>query len=140
MSTIEMTHVHVTGEAKGYRDVWWCWSVNEPVIVANDGCGHCGKERLNADPQHQFLCHIQKGGAPEEELLILAKVVRATDEAEAEIKVLRDAIAHMAQKVHQAYHGAHPPDLCDVTWDQCPRGLCRDAQYLLDQNRKRGMR
>jgi len=55
-----------------------------------------------------------------------------------EIEILRKEMKQIAQMVHQAYHGAHPPDLSNVTWEKCSRGICRRAQITLDPDRKRG--
>ena len=130
-------NIHVTSQPQGYRDVWWCGRINEPYIDAKNGCEHCGESDLRT--RHQFICHIQKGGEPEPELVILANVIKGTDDAEAEIKILRDAIDGFGQQVHQAYHGAQEPDLNDVNHVECSRGLCRSVQHVLDGKRPRGM-
>lgn len=64
----------VTFESKGYRDVYWCPELNEPVVLVYEElfegrepvCDHCraiiryeekptGFERL-----HVFICHVLK--------------------------------------------------------------------------------
>lgn len=47
------------------------------------------------------------------------------------IAVLEREVRQIAQMVHQAHHGAHEPDLCDCTWEECPRAICRRAQRAL---------
>jgi hypothetical protein len=49
-------------EAKGSRDLYWCYVLNEPVIIEyrNDVaiCTHCSAELNNN--QHRFMFHINK--------------------------------------------------------------------------------
>ena len=71
-------------------------------------------------------------------LQTLAEAVADVDLDHEEIEFLRNSIRHLAQKVHQAYHGAHGPDADTGTWEQCNRGICKDAQYVLDPRRPRG--
>ena len=87
---------------------------------------------------HTFLANVRRGDDVKNEVFALAEVVKGTDDAESEIKILRDAISGFGQQVHQAYHGAQPPDLCDVNHLDCPRGLCRSVQHVLNPKRARG--
>ena len=73
-------------------------------------------------------------------LVQLAYGVEAYEAYEREIDILRRELAQIAQQCHQAYHGASGPDVSNVTWEDCPRGLCRRAQSTLDPARKRGHR
>jgi hypothetical protein len=131
----------LTPEAQGRNDIYWCEHEKVPV-VHQDGerCSACHMV-LDAVPwcdYHKFLAHVYDGNECNE-LRVLAAVVKGTDDAEAEIEILREAISQFAQQVHQAYHGAHPPDLCDVNHHECPRGLCRSVQHVLNPERPRGM-
>lgn len=58
----------VTAEPKGFRDIYWCPYLNEPVILKYDGdkpkCDGCGNvydsvEQM-ADDTHTFICHVLK--------------------------------------------------------------------------------
>ena len=69
----------------------------------------------------------------------LAEAVDDKDRDEAEIKYLRESIASLTQKVHQAYHGSHGPDADRGTWETCNRGICADAQHVLNPLRPRGV-
>jgi len=71
-------------------------------------------------------------------LVQLAHGLEDIDAEEREIHILRDEIEKMANACHQAYHGAHPPDLNTVGWRECSRNICVRAQQLTDPNRKRG--
>lgn len=137
-----MSGARLTSDPQGYNDVYWCNFANQPVLANNHNgkCFVCQAYLRDSGVRgygHQFLAHVYKGDAVTE-MQVIAEVVKGTDEAEAEIEVLRDAIGKFAQQVHQAYHGAHPPDLCDVNYTECPRGLCRSAQHVLNPKRPRG--
>lgn len=73
----------IAHEAKGFRDVYWCGALNEPVIVSypfqgktasgvvvgDDStpiCTHCDGKVLWGD--HQFMFHILKPTKPEASL------------------------------------------------------------------------
>lgn len=55
-------------EPLGFRDVYWCYLLNEPVIITyhfEDGvekpwCIHCQGEMVHGDGIHVFICHINK--------------------------------------------------------------------------------
>lgn len=53
----------LTNEAKGYRDIYWCFIINEPFIIQYEAnvpcCSLCGGNPLNPDLQmHTFLGHV----------------------------------------------------------------------------------
>jgi len=129
----------LTSEAQGYNDVYWCSVTNKPVVINSPLTRNCGCATMDVarDSRHKFLAHVYNGYAVNE-MQVLAEVAKGTDDAEAEIKILRDAICEFGQQVHQAYHGAQPPDLCDVNCLKCPRGLCRSVQHVLSPKRPRG--
>lgn len=79
------------------------------------------------DAVEQLQAFLDKNALPEDAVDLLA-TMRRKDER---IEELETEIRKIAQMTHQAYHGAHPPDLCDCTWDECPRGICRRAQDVL---------
>jgi len=132
-----VTQAQLTSTAQGHNDIYWCHRTDQPVMVRTGVCPQCGNQP--SEYFHDFLANVRKGDDVSNPLLVIAETVRGTDEAEEEIKVLRDAISKFAQQVHQAYHGAHPPDLSDVNHEECPRGLCRSVQHVLDPRRPRGM-
>lgn len=136
----------LTPRAQGFNDVVWC-GVNERAVIINDNaCPSCLSGMMKPSDlrldkvfmSHQFLGHVHKGDAVNA-MEVIAETVKGTDDAEAEIEVLRGAISGFGQQIHQAYHGAHPPDLSDVNHLECPRGLCRSVQHVLDPKRPRGM-
>jgi len=143
---VSKVKARLTDRAQGHNDIYWCATTERAIVVRNDQCTGCRKTLRPSDSWgpahlglgHQFLAHVHKGDAINE-MEVLAETVKGVDDAEAEIDVLRDAINGFAQQVHQAYHGAHPPDLCDVNHLECPRGLCRSAQHVLSPKRPRGM-
>lgn len=54
-------------EPRGFRDVYWCWNLNEPFVVSYRGEGENRKrfcENCNAhdfdDQNHVFICSIYK--------------------------------------------------------------------------------
>ena len=57
--------IRVTSSPKGYRDVYWCWILNEPVILTRvQGvlhCDNCHLEVHDHEKDHTFICHIEKG-------------------------------------------------------------------------------
>jgi len=129
----------LTPTAQGFHDLYWCKYGDKPVIVTASTCPDCGVAVSTNERTHQFLAHIHRGDDIQNEVIALAEVVKGTDDAEAEIEILRDAISGFGQQVHQAYHGAQAPDLCDVNHLECPRGLCRSIQHVLNPKRPRGM-
>ena len=133
----EMIKAKLTPEAQGHNDVYWCGINNKPVVITNESDCECYTKDVTVDSRHKFLAHVYDGYEVNE-MQVLAEVVKGTDDAEAEIKILRDAISGFGQQVHQAYHGAQPPDLCDVNHLECPRGLCRRMQHVLNPKRPRG--
>jgi hypothetical protein len=44
---------------------------------------------------------------------------------------LEREVRQIAQMVHQAHHGGTPPDMSDLTWEECPMATCRRAQNVL---------
>ena len=46
------------------REVWWCWIVNEPVIVdfpnGYKQCGLCEMNLEDSETLHEFLLHLHK--------------------------------------------------------------------------------
>jgi hypothetical protein len=69
-------------------------------------------------------------------LQALAEEVEAVDRDWAHIRNLRAELAHMAQMVHQAYHGASGPDADHGTWETCSRGICKRAGDVIDESFK----
>lgn len=135
----ETIKARLTPEAQGFHDIYWCGVSNKPVVVDKGLCPGCLLKKVSESRyDHEFLAHVYNGYEVNE-MKVIAEVVKGTDDAEAEIEILRDAISGFGQQVHQAYHGAHPPDLCDVNHLECPRGLCRSVQHVLDPKRPRGM-
>ena len=55
---------------KGFRDVYWCWLVNEPafMVYAHDGetqlCGECGGPVTAMPETHTFCVHVTKPVTP----------------------------------------------------------------------------
>jgi hypothetical protein len=135
-----MTDIKLTAQSRGTDDVYWCPVAGKAVVIRKRGnapyCPECGS--MANDFGHTFVVHVENQD-DKPELIVLAEAVKGADDAEAEIEILRDAIRGFAQQVHQAYHGAHPPDLCDVNHTKCPRGLCRSVQHVLNPKRPRGM-
>lgn len=137
-----MTKVALSQTAQGFNDVFWCEDFERAVIVQDYRCSRCHKINIKPDKHgygHIFLAHVHKGWDLRNEMEVIAEHVKGADDAEAEIEILRKAISQFGQQVHQAYHGAHPPDLSDVNHLECPRGLCRSVQHVLDLKRPRGM-
>ena len=135
----EEIKARLTPEAQGYNDVYWCDVANLAALIAPGGvCSACHLSGISPERyDHKFLAHVYDGHEANE-MVVVAEVVKGVDDAEAEIGILRKAISQFGQQVHQAYHGAHPLDLCDVYHLECPRGLCRSIQRLLDPSRARG--
>lgn len=133
-----MSEFKLTPTAQGDNDVYWCVNGDRPVIVRDRKCPECYITVMDSR-RHSFLAHVHKGDVIQNEMEVLAEVVKGTDDAEAEIEILREAISQFGQQVHQAYHGAHSPDLSDVNHLECPRGLCRSVQHVLSPRRPRGM-
>ena len=63
------------GRPKGFRDVYWCWAINEPSFLLSTGsqdpkegkCGTCecvvwfpNSFMESDDERHTFVCHILK--------------------------------------------------------------------------------
>lgn len=49
----------------GFRDAYWCWHLNEPVILQYEDdqpiCAHCGGDPIEDPAQlHEFLVHLSK--------------------------------------------------------------------------------
>ncbi len=48
----------------GSRDLYWCWHLNEPVIISyRDGlsyCDNCRAELLGDEDSHTFIAHVLK--------------------------------------------------------------------------------
>ena len=138
-----MSKVALSQTPQGFNDVYWCDNTLRAVIVNDNECPQC---RVTVKPQarreyseHVYLAHVHKGYDGHNEMEVIAEVVKGCDDAEEEIEILRKAISGFDQQVHQAYHGAQPPDLCDVNHLECSRGLCRSVQHVLDPKRTRGM-
>lgn len=61
-----MNDISITYKPKGYRDLYWCNSVNEPFIVQYIHgtdikiCSLCDRE-LDEFDEHIFLLHVVKG-------------------------------------------------------------------------------
>lgn len=128
----------LTPTAQGSNDVYWCIDNNKPVIVIDNKCKACYAGVIPDSQNHAFLAHVHNGDDIANEMMVLAKVVKGVDDAEAEIEILRDAINSFAQQVHQAYHGAQAPDISNVNHLECPRGFCRSVQHVLNPKRPRG--
>lgn len=129
----------LTPDAQGHNDIYWCGAGKKPVVVTGGDCPECyARGDLTDHWNHKFLAHVYDGHSANA-MTVIAETVKGTDDAEAEIEILRKAISGFAQQVHQAYHGAQPPDLCDVNHLECPRGLCRSVQHVLNPKRPRGM-
>ena len=135
-----MTKIALAQTAQGFNDVYWCGPNECAVIVNNNECPRC-RSRIGSTYaySHVYLAHVHKGWDLHNEMEVIAEVVKGCDDAEEEIEILREAISGFGQQVHQAYHGAQPPDLSNVNHHECPRGLCRSVQHVLDPKRPRGM-
>ena len=136
-----MTKAALSQTAQGFNDVYWCESTNRAVIVNDNQCSQCGRMDVRPDDpyaSHVYLAHVHKDWDGHNEMEVIAEVVKGCDDAEEEIEILRKAISGFGQQVHQAYHGAQPPDLCDVNHLECSRGLCRSVQHVLNPKRPRG--
>lgn len=53
--------------ARGFRDVWWCWILNEPEFPTYGGesggehiCPGCGHDVEELSDRHTFIAHIRK--------------------------------------------------------------------------------
>lgn len=136
-----MTKAALSQTAQGFNDVYWCDSANGAVIVNNNECPRCRVIVKDRNPPfgHTYLAHVHKGWDLHNEMEVIAEHIKGADDAEEEIEILRKAISQFGQQVHQAYHGAQPPDLSDVNHLECPRGLCRSVQHVLNPKRPRGM-
>ena len=88
-----MTKAKLTPTPQGHNDVYWCQIGNRAIVIASSGCPTCLREPGSAafDARHQFLAHAHLGDDVKNEVYALAEVVRGTDEAEAEIEILREA-------------------------------------------------
>jgi hypothetical protein len=139
-------NIRLTPTAQGTDDVYWCDTDGKAVVVRNHTCPECMNKRSAGARAwdewygHKFLAHVQQGDEVRNEMVVIAEAVKGADDAESEISVLREAIDHFAQQVHQGYHGASGPDVCDVNHTECSRGLCRSVQHVLSPKRKRGVR
>lgn len=62
MSATTKTVKSTTSLPKGFRDLYWCWVMNEPMIIEYKDdraiCGVCGDWQL--DFGHTFIMHIRK--------------------------------------------------------------------------------
>jgi len=140
-----MTKVALSQTAQGFNDVYWCEDRNKAVIVNDGMCPACRKAGIKPPERpeyafgHLYLAHVHKGWELHNGMEVIAEHVKGADDAEEEIEILRKAISGFGQQVHQAYHGAQPPDLSDVNHLECPRGFCRSVQHVLDPKRSRGM-
>jgi hypothetical protein len=51
-------------QPKGFRDLYWCWIINEPEIVIgpNDSptCPSCGHSVMDLADSHTFIAHVLK--------------------------------------------------------------------------------
>jgi hypothetical protein len=57
-----MSDIKLTDKAKGFRDLYWCWSFNEPILVwPLDVCRECKAEGVSKSDRHEFIAHVQKG-------------------------------------------------------------------------------
>lgn len=56
--------ITITYEATGYRDVLWCWFLNEPVVIQyrkeQPYCIACNSDPSETPEEHTFICHINK--------------------------------------------------------------------------------
>ena len=57
----------VVDTARGFRDVWWCWIINEPEFPTYGGgpdgkhvCPGCGFAIEDLEDEHTFIAHILK--------------------------------------------------------------------------------
>ncbi len=51
----------VAATPKGFRDLYWCWIINEPGVAKGDGtCSECGYNVRDLDDRHTFIAHIRK--------------------------------------------------------------------------------
>jgi hypothetical protein len=64
----------IENDSKGFRDVYWCWHINEPVVLEYAGsdllCRNCGTRASNLEDfedEHMFIVHIRKPGRIGEE-------------------------------------------------------------------------
>lgn len=50
----------------GSRDLYWCWHLNEPVIIeyreGRSYCIHCRDDLLDDGDSHTFIAHVKKPG------------------------------------------------------------------------------
>jgi len=48
-------------EPKGFRDLYWCWIINEPEIALGDGeCPGCKCKVADVVDRHTFIAHVKK--------------------------------------------------------------------------------
>lgn len=46
---------------KGFRDLYWCWIINEPEIALGDGtCPGCKCSAVEVEDRHTFIGHVRK--------------------------------------------------------------------------------
>jgi hypothetical protein len=64
-----MGEEHLNTEPRGFRDLYWCWNLNEPEIFIYTGenadqysCPNCGPDPYEG--QHTFIEHILKPRTP----------------------------------------------------------------------------
>ncbi len=53
----------------GYRDVYWCFPVNEPTLIEKGYCTCCAWKLKDEHflTEHKFVCHIRNGNHWKEE-------------------------------------------------------------------------
>ena len=59
-------------EPRGFRDLYWCYLLNEPGIIFFPSpdrkmtCGACESEMAGLEGQHRFMAHIRKPTQPDQ--------------------------------------------------------------------------
>lgn len=60
-----MAHLDCIEEVpKGFRDLYWCWIINEPEIALGNGmCPGCRCNAVEVTDSHTFIGHVRKPGS-----------------------------------------------------------------------------
>jgi hypothetical protein len=59
-----MTDPRFSDIPTGFRDLYWCWHLNEPVIIEyrdkQSYCTNCHADLLGDSEEHTFIAHVYK--------------------------------------------------------------------------------
>jgi hypothetical protein len=62
--TIRTAQPVITNVPAGSRDLYWCWHLNEPVIIeyreGRSYCTNCRADLLGDAEEHTFILHVMK--------------------------------------------------------------------------------